>query len=352
MQWDVIIVGQGISGTMLSWFLKKEGKKFLVFDEGHLATPSKVAAGVINPVTGRRYVTSWMADELMEFAKLTYTEIGNYLGKNLLNTTDIVDFFPTPQMQTAFIERMAENDSYLCSYPDQNFLNPLFNYHFGCGRIQPVLTVHMQTLLQAWREVLKKDGVLVEEKFNRAQLHLHKGSVEYAGLRAEKIIFCSGIDAANEECFSLLPFSSNKGEALVVEIKDLPSTHIHKKGMLLVPLQEKDHYWLGSNYQWQFNDRLPSAEFRNTASQLLQNWLKLPFKIVEHRAAIRPATLERRPFVGFHPYLPAVGLLNGMGSKGSSLAPFFAHQLVQHYVHGLPITPEAELSRFNRILSK
>jgi hypothetical protein len=41
-----------------------------------------------------------------------------------------------------------------------------------------------------------------------------------------------------------------------------------------------------------------------------------------------------------------------MGTKGSSLAPFFASQLAQHLVHGSPIHDEANISRFHRILSK
>jgi glycine/D-amino acid oxidase-like deaminating enzyme len=78
----------------------------------------------------------------------------------------------------------------------------------------------------------------------------------------------------------------------------------------------------------------------------------VPFKIVDHKAAIRPATVERRPFVGFHPHFPVIGILNGMGTKGTSLAPFFANQLTQHLVHGLPIADEANVHRFSRILSR
>jgi glycine/D-amino acid oxidase-like deaminating enzyme len=62
--------------------------------------------------------------------------------------------------------------------------------------------------------------------------------------------------------------------------------------------------------------------------------------------------VERRPFVGFHPIHTNVGILNGMGTKGTSLAPFFAYQLVQNLVHSFPITEEADISRFSRILSK
>src|SRR4029079_6360252 len=64
MHVDVIIVGQGISGTMLSWFLQKENKSFIVFDEVREHSASRVAAGIINPVTGRRYAYTWMIDEV------------------------------------------------------------------------------------------------------------------------------------------------------------------------------------------------------------------------------------------------------------------------------------------------
>ncbi|HEY8971175.1 MAG TPA: FAD-dependent oxidoreductase, partial [Puia sp.] len=85
---------------------------------------------------------------------------------------------------------------------------------------------------------------------------------------------------------------------------------------------------------------------------LLRDWLKPSFRILDHIASVRPATLERRPFVGFHPLHPPVGILNGMGTKGCSLAPYFAHQLVQHMTHGKPIRPDADVRRFTKILSR
>ena len=134
--------------------------------------------------------------------------------------------------------------------------------------------------------------------------------------------------------------------------EDIPRDHIFKKGMLFVPLAEKGMFWFGSNYQWEFDDANPSEQFFSSAKEILLRWLKPSFSIVDHRAAVRPATLERRPFVGFHPMYPSVGILNGMGTKGASLAPFFAHQLAQQIVYNFPIAAEADVHRFSRILSK
>ena len=81
--------------------------------------------------------------------------------------------------------------------------------------------------------------------------------------------------------------------------------------------------------------------------------LKLPFTIVDHLAALRPAVaVERRPFVGLHPFINQVGILNGMGTKGCSLAPYFAEQLALNITRQKPIDPLADISRFKRIIGQ
>jgi hypothetical protein len=137
MQVDILIIGQGICGTMLSWYLYKEGKSFYVVDDNNTLAPSKVAAGLINPVTGRRYSYSWMIDTIMPFAFKSYKEMGSFLDQKIIFQKDIIDFFPSAQMRDAFATRLTENDTYLHTYPDQNQFNQYFHYEFGCGKIQP-----------------------------------------------------------------------------------------------------------------------------------------------------------------------------------------------------------------------
>jgi glycine/D-amino acid oxidase-like deaminating enzyme len=92
--------------------------------------------------------------------------------------------------------------------------------------------------------------------------------------------------------------------------------------------------------------------FKDSTEQVLKQWLKIPFEIIEHRSGLRPATLERRPFVGFHPVHTNVGILNGMGTKGCSLAPFFARQLTDHLLYEEPISADASIERFKKILTR
>lgn len=351
-QADYLIIGQGICGTMLSWYLHKEGKTFLVLDDAQEHSSSRVAAGIINPVTGRRYAYTWMIDEVMPFAVNAYEELGTYLESRFVFEKSIIDFFPSPQMRNAFIERLEENDTYLHSYPDQNHFNQYFNYDFGCGEIRPAYTVHLQLLLAAWRKKLHELNAIREERFSVNELKTNDNGIVYGSVTAQKIIFCDGASGYNSPWFKLLPYAPNKGEALIIECEDLNNEHIFKKGLILSPLPVQNTYWVGSNYQWEFKDDQPSEQFNLHTRKVLDGWLKKPYRVLFHKAAVRPATLERRPFVGFHPLHPNIGILNGMGTKGTSLAPFFARQLADHLVHHFPIAAEADVHRFSRILSK
>jgi glycine/D-amino acid oxidase-like deaminating enzyme len=351
MRIDYIIIGQGVSGTFLSYYLKKEGKSIIVIDNNDNNAPSRIAAGIINPVTGRRMVTVWMAEEVLPFAWKAYQQIGNELNITAISQKNIIDFFPNPFMKENFLKRLQEGNEYTHSRADGSFTD-FFNYEFGCGEISPVYTAHVESLLPAWRKQLVQAGLLMEETFDHGHLKFAGDKVQYKDIEADKIIFCDGAGGVDNPYFKQLPFAPNKGEALIVEISGLPASNIFKKSLLLAPIgKDNNLFWVGSNYAWNFDNAEPTPEFRNATEKALKEWLKIPFKIIEHRAGIRPATLERRPFVGLHPVHQNIGILNGMGTKGCSLAPFFASQFAGYLAGREMIAPDASVDRFQRILS-
>jgi len=128
MQTDVLIIGQGICGTFLSWWLEKAGLSWLMIDEQRPFTASKAAAGLINPVTGRRIVKTWMIDELLPFAQDAYRRIGEELGATFVEQKSLVDFFPTPQMRLAFLDRYTEDPQYLQLPENERAWDEYFRY--------------------------------------------------------------------------------------------------------------------------------------------------------------------------------------------------------------------------------
>jgi glycine/D-amino acid oxidase-like deaminating enzyme len=349
---DVLIVGQGICGTFLSWWLEQKGLSFIVLDEERPHTASRTAAGLINPVTGRRIVKTWMIDELLSFAEKAYAGIGKALQMECLRPVSVIDLFPTPQMRLAFLDRFAEDPQFLQLPVNEHDWDLHFHYELGYGMISPCYLADLPSLLPAARQRLLQQGTLREERFEQQALRLQHDGIQYNDISARMIIFCDGIESFSRLWFTRLPFAPNKGEALIIDVPDLPSAGtVFKKGISLAPWKD-GLYWVGSSYEWSFTDPGPTETFRDRTEMNLRSWLKHPFHVVDHIASVRPATLERRPFVGFHPLHPRVGILNGMGTKGCSLAPYFAHQLVEHLAEGSAIRPDADIKRFVKILSR
>jgi glycine/D-amino acid oxidase-like deaminating enzyme len=348
---DYLLIGQGLCGTFLSYELEKAGRSFIVIDEANPLSASRVASGIINPVTGRRIVKTWMIDQLLPFAADTYKHLEEKLDVRCCEQTSITDFFPTPQMRLAFLERFTEHSEYLSIPGNESSWSEVFRYDFGFGNISPCLLVDLAGLLGRYRQFLQASGWLLDERFRLQDLVVRADGIQYNGITASRVLFCDGISSVENPWFNRLPFAPNKGEALVLDIPELPTRSIFKKGINLVPWKD-GLWWAGSSHEWKFEDGQPTQLFRDKTEAQVKSLLKLPFRIEDHLAAVRPATLERRPFCGFHPAYPSIGIFNGMGTKGCSLAPFFARNLVEHVTSGSPLLPEADISRFTNILTR
>lgn len=319
-------------------------------DSYHAATASRVASGLINPVTGKRIVASWMIDELLPVALNTYQKLAQDLGVDLIKSIDILEFHRTVEEKEMFLKRLDEGCKYLAEGDGTREIDA-FDFHRGTGRITGCLLVDLPLLLQGWRKVLVEQGALIEDRFDHEQLQIHEKNTRYKGIEAERIIFCNGVAAFDNPWFSRLPYTFNKGEALIAAIPELSPVHIYKQGIKIIPWKE-DLFWVGASYEWKYENMEPTQIFRQKTEEHLRYWLKLPFEIKEHWASERPATVDYKPFAGFHPLFPQIGILNGMGSKGCSQAPYFARQLAVNLINGSAIHPEADIKRFSRVLSR
>ncbi len=374
MQTSVLIVGQGLCGTWLSFWLQQLGIDCVVIDEARPNTSTRVASGVINPVTGRRMTRTWMADEVIPFAAQAYEELGRKISAKyevrssreqtfspaqeqppattLIQRCDIIDFFNSPDRRKDFEEKAKQYAAEYLQWPeDEAAMQQHFRYELGYGIIAPAYQVDLQTMLDGWRQYLLQHQQLLAQRFDASQLQLLPDGVQYQDIRADKIVFADGIAAHAAGFFQLLPFALNKGEALILQIDGLPNNHIYKKGNSLTPWRG-GYFWAGSTYNNHYTNDQPSEAFRQQMEAWLHSVLKHPFTVLDHVAAIRPATVERRPFAGWHPQHPQVGILNGTGTKGVTLAPYFAQQLAANIAQQTPLLPAVDVARFARVLSR
>lgn len=350
MQVDYLVVGQGLCGTLLSRQLLRAGSTVMVIDDNYHSTSSRVAGGIINPVTGKRLVQSWLIDTLLPIAEAEYRAIEQELNIPLLTPCPLLDFHLSPDARQLFDERATSSEYLHSNLPEGEWQN-YFRWHYGIGAISSCYIVHLRSLLSAWRQNLQQQGVLQEAVFDNSLLQLTTNGVSYGDIHASRIIFCDGATSATSPWFNMLPWSKDKGEALIVAIPGLPRNHMYKHGITVVPWGDEDLFWVGASHDWKYTTTEPTEAFRKSTTDRLDYFLKLPYKIMEHTVALRPANFDRKPFIGLHPLHPQIGIFNGMGGKGCSQAPHFARQFCDSFTNGSPLMPDVSIDRYKRVLS-
>jgi len=165
-------------------------------------------------------------------------------------------------------------------------------------------------------------------------------------MSAGRAVFCQGIDAVQNPWFAHVRFKPAKGEILTVRIKGLPEERIIHRGVWLMPLGD-GFFRVGATYEWDELNDIPTTVGREEICSRLRDFLRLPFEVIAHDAAVRPIVLHQYPVVGMHPHFPQFGFFNGLGSKGSLQAPWLAHHLAESLCSGQPIDPEVGMRHYD-----
>lgn len=350
---DYLIVGQGLAGTWLSYFLMEKGQKVVVVDDGHELAASRVSSGLMNPITGRRLVKSWRTEELFPFAKKWYSTLEVKLGSRFCFDRTIVWLLSNVKEINNFWVKSGEEgyEKYFKKIEQEQF-HGAFRAKAGFAEIGGAMFVDTANLIENYRQFLKEKQAIVEAKFMHGDLILEGDSVRWKGISARNIVFCEGHLARFNPCFSWLPFVPAKGEFLILEVKDLgleERGQIVKNKISLVPLGA-NRYWMGSTYVWDKIDESPTESGQNQLVEQLENTIRVPYKVLAHQAGIRPSAKDRRPFLGIHPECSNVGIFNGLGTKGVSLSPYFAHQLAEFLVDGKALEEVVDIQRYGHLI--
>src|SRR6186997_592070 len=102
---DAIILGHGLAGAALAWHLRWRGWRVLVVDRDEPVTSSKVAAGIVAPISGRRVARSWRVDEFLPVARAFYERTAAELGAGYYRPTPYVRLLRTADERRRWREK-------------------------------------------------------------------------------------------------------------------------------------------------------------------------------------------------------------------------------------------------------
>ncbi|MEQ8927005.1 MAG: FAD-dependent oxidoreductase [Fulvivirga sp.] len=349
---DFIIVGKGLAGIILAHHLIQSGKSILLFDDQNGQSSSKIAAGLYNPVTGRKMVKTWKADVLFPYLESYYRGIQAHSDEKFFVDKAIYRPFISTEEQNEWSARSAD-ESYqpYISKIHYSSINNAVNDLFGGIELKKSGFLNVPVFLENLTEVLlKADNFTInKEKFDEEELKLSESEVRYKGKLASKIIFCQGVASTKNKYFQWLPFKPVKGDILTIEA-NMQTDLIINRGIFVIPIG-KNRFKVGSTYNNYDLTTEPSMEARVLLEQKLKELISVNYKVVEHISGIRPATKDRKPIIGMHPNYENVGIFNGLGTKGVSLAPYFANQFVLHLVNQSALDKEVAIERFYTLIN-
>lgn len=349
---DFLIVGQGLAGSILALTLLEHGQRVCIFNDPHTPAASSAAAGLFNPITGKRMSKTWLAEQLFPFLEKYYPAQEQNLGSRFFYPMPLYRPFVSVEEQNTWISETAHPDVAKfaeISQEDERLRNFVNNPHGGM-MIRHAGYVDVKGFLQAARKQFVELGIYRELTFDYGRLQFSDTGVRYEAatgevLTSQKILFCDGPHAVRNPFFGWLPFRPVKGEVLRVGIDNFPTNHIINQHLFLIPLPDGT-YRAGATYNWR------DLTWENTEAgttellEKLTGLIKKPVRVLEKWAGVRPATVDRRPLVGLHPTHSEIGFFGGMGSKGVSLIPFFAQHFVDFLLFQKDLLPAININRY------
>lgn len=363
---DTIILGQGLAGTALAWWNHWSERRVMVIDRAAAATSSKVAAGLMTPITGQRLVPTWRWSDFWPVAVDFYRRVEEITASAFFQPGPMVRCFAGPDDARYFERRVASGEFQSVEMD----ADPSVSDHYARGNLvrqPPVPSLDPQYIAASLGSFeMLAGGRLDVAKYLDASRHFLEQEESYlAGevqlpedvittphgvelprwqLRAERLVCCQGYDGIGNPWFTDVEFQPAKGEILTVRIPGWTERRVIHGDVWLSPITE-DVVRVGATYDWSRFDAVPTEEGRRELESRLRNVVCGPFDVLDHVAAVRPILRDPRPVLGFHPQMSQLGFFNGLASKGALMAPYFARHLTRVIAVAERLDPSVDLAR-------
>lgn len=346
-----LIVGSGLAGCCLAWRLEQAGQPFRLIGSSLLPSAAHVAAGIINPVTGRWMTKSWRFDDFAPEAARFYAAIEQAFSVKLYHPIRARRFCLNAD-DAKRARRRCRNPRYatvLGEFDPPETTDGLFNNREGSFAIQGAAYVDLPRCVETLRAYFKRVGHYEDRIFTHQALERTDLGWSYAGQCYQRVVFCEGAALQANPWFRDLPLTPAKGETLLCHSKKLERAdqlYHHSKWLLPYP---DGTFRIGATYDEADPSPEPTKLAREELRQAFHSMMQAPqpLNILDQPAGIRPGTGDARPFLGAHRSEPALFILNGLGSKGAALAPTLGRELMEFIFENKALDAETDIRRFD-----
>lgn len=343
----VLVVGSGFAGSSIAHFLARRQSQVTlvsnpVFDS---QSSTRVSAGIIVPLSGRRKVPVFNAHQTTAFAWNHYQSLQAQSGFQLILDKTVLEIIHDFKEYNDWYAKSSDPqlEAFFTLAP-KTLTSAIKSHREGFVLYRNAFCVLPQLVLRAY-QVLNDSIVHRDETFQFDRLQVGKNSVEYGGELFDALVFCEGYRAILNPFWNHLPFKPVKGEILDIVAPEFQLNHILNGDLYIIPIGN-DRYRVGATYQWTDLNEIPSTEGRDQLLHKLEKLIPCEYQTVAHQASVRPAIQDRRPVIGKHHEFNSIWIFNGLGTKGALYSPYYGNQLAQAVLGEGEIDPEVDVARF------
>ncbi|WP_038363626.1 NAD(P)/FAD-dependent oxidoreductase [Borrelia persica] len=348
MEYEFAIIGGGIAGSTLTYEIIQRKKSVILFDDGK-DKATTVAGGLINPIMGRKMNIAWKEAEIFTFAIQYYKSMEKNIHCNFFKENHIFRPFTTKTQKGELLSKI-NNDANLKDFIIEiknDRINNFSNDNDG-GILINGATINTNLYINNLKKYFIKYHKYIEKEINHKNIKINEKFFTINKLKFKKIIFTKGYKEKIEGFFSYLPFKLAKGEMLIIEIQGLNLKEIYNRHVSLIPLKN-NKYYLGGTYEWQTLDKSTNEWAKAELLEKLKKITNLNYKVIEHKAHIRPSTLDREPFIGEHPQYKNIFILNGFGTRGISMAPYLSKKILDYIENKSNLPTYYDIKRYENL---
>jgi glycine/D-amino acid oxidase-like deaminating enzyme len=325
----------------LAWELIQRGRKVIIADNGQ-ENASQVAAGLINPITGMRFVKSADVDTQLPIALHCYSQLAAFFRQEFYIEKPMLRLFRSETESINAHKRLnnPEYQAYISNRQPPSHLATPFGY------LEQKQTGFLLTrpLLACFKAFFIANHSYRQADFCYQDLQLSP-TLHWQDIFPKHIIFCEGHQASLNPWFSWLPFQSVKGEILTLEHQRQLPDHILNYGNWLIPLNSHQ-IRIGATFDREnLNTQVTEQGKNDLLTALSQILPHLCPTLIGQQANIRPCTRDRHPFIGWHPKQNQLAIFNGFGAKGSLQIPYYSQHFADALLNGTPLTRSCDIQR-------
>jgi glycine oxidase len=335
---NILIIGQGIAGSLLAWELWKRGADFLVMDDPHPATSSRVAAGLFVPLVFRTLKPVENIDNYFGSMEATYKEIEMALGEKIFHTLGSVRLIPQNEFHLWEKALNTEAGAFIKSINNPIHIKGI-KREYAIAVIEPSGYLDVSEFINAITDWLKVNNRYLTGRVDYQSIKLKNGTVVINDLvQAEKVVFCEGAAGFQNPFFKHAGFSPNKGEIIEITAPRLSIDTIIRGEVFILPMGN-DKFKVGATYSHDLSTDQPTQAGLRELTSKLEKMIDVPYQVLSHTAGIRPGIKDRKPLLGSHPEYPELCIFNGLGSRGVLYGPYYARLMAGYLTRETDLLP-------------